>query len=152
MKIWGASFIAAAVSVPSAIPPRHYVALSRPGGKRVTGFSVVCRLPANLVPLPGEGGPCFPKPCLPHLWGRGTTSVVEGGRCLAAGWIRFHLPEKILCAGCKKRGLMQYKCMKGQEIHQRTGWDMAASTVSLLFLHGGYDYEETGTHFYNGIR
>ena len=47
---------------------------------------------------------------------------------------------------------MQYKCMKGQEIHQRTGWDMAASPVSLLFLHGGYDYEETGTHFYNCIR
>lgn len=47
---------------------------------------------------------------------------------------------------------MQYKCMKGQEIHQRTGWDMAASTVSLLFLHGGHDYEETGTHFYNCIQ
>ena len=27
-KIWGASFIAAAGSVPLAIPPRHYVALS----------------------------------------------------------------------------------------------------------------------------
>lgn len=60
--------------------------------------------------------------------------------------------KEILQAGCKKRGLMQYKCMKGHEIHQRTGWDMAASTVSLLFLHGGHDYEETGTHFYNCIR
>lgn len=46
---------------------------------------------------------------------------------------------------------MQYKCMKGQKIHQRTGWVMASSTVSLLFLHGGHDYEETGTHFYHHI-
>ena len=35
-------------------PPRHFVALSRPGGKRVTGFSVVCRLPMNPVPLPPD--------------------------------------------------------------------------------------------------
>ena len=41
-------------SVPLAIPPRHCVALSRPGGKRVTGFSVVYRLPANPVPLPPD--------------------------------------------------------------------------------------------------
>ena len=46
---------------------------------------------------------------------------------------------------------MQYKCMKGQKVHQRTGWVMASSTVSLLFLHGGQDYEETGTHFYHHI-
>lgn len=46
---------------------------------------------------------------------------------------------------------MQYKCMKGQKIHQRTGWVMVSSTVSLLFLHGGHDYEETGTHFYHHI-
>ena len=31
-------------AMPLAIPPRHCVALSRPGGKRVTGFSVVYRL------------------------------------------------------------------------------------------------------------
>ena len=52
---YGVSFrLAASSSVPLTIPPRHFVALSRPGGKRVTGFSVVCRLPMNPVPLPPD--------------------------------------------------------------------------------------------------
>lgn len=43
--------------------------------------------------LPREGGPCFLKTCLPHLWGRGTTEWWKGG-AIGGGLGRISLTGK----------------------------------------------------------
>ena len=67
---------------------------------RLTGCALHFSPNLAHLPIAGAGGPCFLKTCLPHLWGRGTTSVVEGG------------PRSGLCS--KKEGALK---MKGAYIY-----------------------------------
>ena len=125
----GFFFIASCGSVPSAIPSsplrgphpprkrwgaREYINAHHPrpasGGGQV---NVVAEWlffhNLALHSLPGEGGPCFLKTCLPHLGGRGTTVVVEGGllkmingelKMVNEGWRPLKIGGAIFIASC----------------------------------------------------